>query len=409
MPPTTHSRFGASKSSRWRNCPGSIAAEDGLPDTPTEYAIIGTAAHDLAERCLTEDLDSAAFVGETITVAKDGLPEPREIEVTAEMAEAVQVYLDFVRQAAGPDDVMFVEHQFDLAPLSPPEPIWGTSDCTLWNAKTKHLHVIDYKHGAGVVVEAEGNTQGLQYALGAAVEIAQTTRQRPETITITIVQPRAHHPDGPVRSWTITWADLVEDKKAMFAAVEAALARDAPRVVGKWCGFCKAQATCPAQMTHAMDLARVEFDVPMEVEASVPNEPPRPEDLTLVDLVNVLERADLVQDWLKSVKGYVEQLLKDGVDVPGYKLVEGRKHRQWTDEAKADSFLARNGVKAAKRYTKKLLSPAQAEKLVPKDRLPLLEKYWTKPTGDLQIARITDSRPAIRPGTEFEALPHSGD
>ena len=415
MPPTTHSRFGASKSSRWRNCPGSVLAEDGIADVPSPYATEGTAAHDIAELCLLNGKNAQSYIGLAITVDKEGMPKPVDVVVGFEMAEAVQVYLDFVRSEAkrSGDGLikaeMFVEHEFTLDALNPPEPVWGTSDCTLWSPGDRHLHVIDYKHGKGVAVSAVGNTQGLRYALGAAVDIAQRTRVRPETITITIVQPRAPHPSGPIRSWDIEWEDLVDDKKVMFEAIEAALEPDAPRFVGDWCRFCKVQATCPAQRTHAEETAMVEFSAAApEDPTNMP--PPAPEDLEAEEIRQVLDRAEMVRGWLKSVEEYALQMaMARGVTIEGYKLVEGRKNRAWTDEEKADSFLARYGVKADRRYKRTLISPAQAEKIVTKDKRHLIEKYWDKPEGAPQLVPITDSRPAIAVGEEFDVLPPVGE
>lgn len=390
MPPKQHSEHGASKAYRWIACPGSVAMERGLPDQSSEHAREGTLAHEVAE-CLLR--------GQHLDTLGD-------VSVTEEMLEAVQVYVDTVTKihaAAGPNAQRFIEQEFNLAPLNPPVPMYGTSDCCIWDPDTKHLHVIDYKHGRGVLVEVERNPQLMYYALGAVVAL----KVRPVAVTITVVQPRAEHPDGPIRSWTFDWQTLVDYKRELFAAAERTLAPDAPLVPGPHCKFCKAQAICPAQQKLAEEVAQSEFAV---VQAN-PTALPTPEALTLDQLTRALDVADTIENWFRSVRAHVQFLLELGHEVPGYKLVKRRANRKWRDEAAAAAWLEQHLGEDAYEEPK-LRSPAQAEKRLKKiDKAAAkeMEQFVTKESSGVVLAPDTDKRPAVVAGVdEFTALP-SGD
>lgn len=409
MPPTKHSRLGASKSKRWINCPGSVQASEGIEESVTWYATEGTAAHELLEWCLADGLQAEEFVGATVEVEeKDGV---HEVEVTEEMAEAVQVAIDHVRGLLEPGDELLLEQEFDLEPLGPPEPMFGTSDVCVVKRSQKHLDVLDYKHGQGVAVDATENTQLLYYALGAVVKLHQSFV--PETITIWIMQPRGHHPAGPFRSYSLTFQELVEFKKELFERAEATQDPEAPLNPGEWCRFCPALPTCPAQREHAIEVAQTEFDaVPVEeLEEALPD----PGQLTAAQLTLVIERGDILTDWVKSVNAHAVAMLERGEELPGFKLVEGRSNRRWKDEEAAERYLANKGLRKEERFRMKLVSPAQAEKAL-KRRGELgsakkLPQLWEKPEGRPKLVPESDSRPALTPSVyeDFEALPESTD
>lgn len=387
MKATAHAALGASKAERWMNCPGSVRLSAGLPETISVYAQEGTAAHALAERALRKGLDADVWLDTEI----------EGVTVTEEMCEAVQVYLDYVRGNADTLDIA-VEQRFDLSPLNPPGPMFGTADCVLWDTGGR-LHVIDYKHGQGVAVDAHENAQLMFYALGVVV----TMRVRPATITTTIVQPRASHPDGIIRSYDFDFDELKAFKVALFAAAEATLAPDAPLNPGEWCRFCPAQAVCPAQQQTAVELAQSEFDV---------FAPTVPEALTLEQLDRVLRIAPLVEDWIGAVRQHVKTQLENGIDVPGWKLVLKRATRRWKDEGMAGGYL--EAALGGDAYTRKLLSPAQAEKRLKAIGAPLddeLDELVEKQSSGSNIVPATDARPALTPATsaqdEFAAVTES--
>lgn len=386
--PVIHSEHGASKAERWLACPGSIAAERGIEDKESPHAREGTAAHKLGEIALKNGRTPYFYVGQTV----------EGVVATEEMADAVLVYVEYVRNRMQEYGIRtpILEHRFDLGPLNPPAPMFGTSDCPMWDAKTGTLEVIDYKHGQGVVVEAVENPQLMYYALGAVVEL----RVKPKRIITTIVQPRAYHPEGPIRSYEFDFPALIEFKKRLFAGAAATLDPDAPRVVGEHCRFCKAKPKCKAQRQYAIEAAQDEFDVVEEPRL------PAPHELTDEQISLVLDRAEVIEGWFKSIREHVQGQLEAGIPFPGYKLVPKRATRKWVDDAAADRWLARQKVGMRDRYTKKVISPAQAEKVLKKMNLELPERYVVKESSGNNIAKNDDPRPAMLPSavSDFDGL-----
>ena len=223
-----HASLGASSCKRWWNCPGSIRLSEGIPKTSSRYADEGTAAHEVGEMCFKQNRDAAEFIGRFITV------HGNKFEVDEEMAEAVQVYVDFVREAAKAGELR-IEQKIDLAPLKPPAPMFGTTDAVVlaFTANTGIIKAIDYKHGAGVAVEVEdidiegvdhGNKQGRYYALGTWLGLPKDQRDRITTVEVVIVQPRAYHVDGPTRTETLTIAELKAWARELMERAAMALA-----------------------------------------------------------------------------------------------------------------------------------------------------------------------------------------
>ena len=395
MPPTTHAVLGASSSERWMACPGSVRMSHGRPDDTSVYAIEGSAAHELGERCLRDGQDADAYLGQVIPVPEeqeDGATEIHQIEVTEDMTEAVQVYVDYARNLvteASDEAVQYVERQFDLSPLNPPEAMYGTGDHVLWDPGSRVLDVTDYKHGQGVAVDAVENSQLRYYALGAVLEL----RVKPETIRMTIVQPRGHHPDGTIRSDEITWDELVGFKRELFAAAERTQEPDAPLVPGEHCRFCRALAVCSAQQEYAVQVAQSEFES---------FTPPAPEELTPTDMAMVLAAAGRLKGWLHAVEAHALNILDKGGEVPGWKLVEGRKgNRKWTDEEAADTYLKGQGFKVGERYKPRVLvSPTQAAKLLKKEGKEVPDRLISRSDGRPKLAPQEDSRPALPPSAE---------
>jgi hypothetical protein len=399
-----HAILGASAAYRWMACPGSVrlSKEVGFEDTSSPYAREGTAAHAVAEKCLSSGLDPEFYVGQRI----------EGIEVTREMASAVRVYVDRVRmvaEAAQTDPL--VEVRFDLSTggpdgkgLDPPEPMFGTADAVVWDElHGKHLWIMDYKHGQGIAVEAENNPQLQYYALGAVLALGV----KPRKVTVVIVQPRATHRDGIIRDWTFEWEDLVAFKERLMVAAYETEKEDAPLAVGPWCKFCPAKAQCPAQYDHAVETAQQEFAVIEAPDESLDTTGslPAPHLLTENELLEVLDKADYVMDWLRSVQKYADEKLESGAELPGWKLVAKRANRKWNNEEDVVSYLkAVPGLEPDDYLPRKLLSPRQVELL--------LKRIGADMPGDLTNRDVTgynrvpadDPREAIAPpGSEFAA------
>lgn len=398
MPPRQHSRLGASGAKRWMNCPGSIQMSEGQPNDPNQYSAEGSVAHELAEATLRANMDlqaggnrdwwiNAADVWEIGSfVEHDGF----DVEITETMCDAVDLFVRTVMEMYEQGDTVFIEHQFNLVPLNPPEPMFGTTDVALWNPRTRRLRIIDFKNGY-VEVDPHENDQLLYYALGSVLEIGDPV---PDEIELVIVQPRT---SPPVRSFTTDFTRLVEWKKTLFAAAYATQQQGAPLQVGEWCRFCPALPVCPAQEKRAMEVAHAEFSAL-----------PAPELLGTDDLLRVLPHVEQMVDWLRSVQGRATQLLEGGVELPGYKLIAARTHRKWADDKAADTYLRGKGLPVASRYRpRQLVSPAQAEKALKRQKAELPERLVFKPVGRPKLAPASHSAPALTPAvvSEFGTLP----
>jgi hypothetical protein len=357
---------------------------DGLPNPSSIFAQEGTTAHAVGEMCLAQGDHPSQWIGEIV----EGM------EVTAEMAEAVTVYYDYVRGLLGADDELYLERRVSLEKLNPPVQMFGTSDCIIYRKAEKKLFVIDYKHGAGVAVEATGNPQGRYYALGAM--LALENDQPVAEVEIIIVQPRAPHSDGPIRSETVSAAELVDFAADLMDAAHRTLDEDAPIVPGDHCKFCTAAGVCPGLREQALAVAQSEFG------------PPDPRTLLPEQVAELLQKADIVEEWVKSLRAHAYATLERGGTVPGFKLVAKRATRKWVNEQDAIAVLENSGgIRARDMYEQKLKSPAQVEKLLAKADRKLLAELTVSVSTGLTMVSETDKRQAaaLSAADEFTALP----
>jgi hypothetical protein len=377
-----HSVYSPSGSSRWLVCPGSIRMEEGKPDSSGAAAAEGTALHEFAALCLDTGSNATDFSGEFAGY-----------ELTEERKEVVQQYLNYVRSL--PVAEAWVEEWIDLSPFTEETDGGGTTDHTGVNDST--LFVTDLKCGRDPV-EVEGNTQELMYAAGKLKQVLALGWE-PEWVTLAIVQPRVY--DEP-QVWTISVAELVHwVDTVLIPGVDATRASETVLVPSdKGCKWCKAKAGCPALMSHAAETTGVatieEFTDLVQAFA-----PPAPSKLTDDMLAAIVERGPLVRLWLDAVNDEVERRLKDGVQVPGLKLVRGRKgNRAWAVEEETVIETLRGYYELAPEtiHEMKLLSPATLAKLPAIKEDPVLfETLITQKEGALCVAPESDKRAAVVP------------
>lgn len=395
-----HAQLGASSAHRWMNCAGSNALIASLPpevqNTESEYAREGTAAHKMLAHVLSGESEIEDW--ETV----DGF------EVTEDMSDAVRLFRDQVWERAKLDPKrceILVEQRVSLADLNPRAPMFGTADCVIWIPRMRRLVVMDFKYGQGVVVEVRDNPQLQYYVLGALLQFERenpSLRGRIREIEMVVVQPRAFHPDGVVRSDTLSYEDVVGFATQVLDAADRTLEPDAPLNAGEWCRFCPAAPVCPALKDQTVALAQYEFS---EMPANLP---PDPSTLSLEELLVVMDKADLVMDWLKSVRVYVQSKLERGEEVPGWKLVAKRATRKWVDVAAATKYLVEVLGEAA--LETKLRSPAQIEKAIKRGRIepPIpLDQYYSADSSGYNLVPESNPRPevSIGPGTDFDDEP----
>lgn len=382
VPEKAHSSLGASSASRWMACPGSVRLSEGMPDYESPAAKEGTAAHALAELALTKKQDPSMWVG----------LELEGVQVTEDMADFVRIYTEHcTEQAAG--RTSWIERRFNLGHLNPPAPMFGTADFVTYDPATKTLEVIDLKFGSGVVVEVVGNKQLRYYGLGAL--LSMDTKQFPiDHVRVTIVQPRARHKDGVIRSEEMTIGQLYAFAEELLDAAARTIEPDAPLAVGDHCRFCKAIAVCPAQKANAQAVAQTEFGI---IEGTLPV----PERLSIDELTRLLEEFPIIEGWMRAVRVHLENKLNAGEKVPGFKLVEKRANRAWRDEGEAIQTLISMKLTDEDMFNRELRSPAQIEKIVGKKAFPT-DLVVKKSSGTTMVAEA-DPRPAVSLGEEFTA------
>jgi hypothetical protein len=394
-----HSHIGASSAYRWWSCPGSVRLiRQAPPQEQSEYAAEGTAAHEIASLCLSNKTRPEQYLG---TVTKNGF------DVTDEMVEAINVYLDAIDDLTKNGTyIRLVEVQFDLGCIY--EGLFGTADFIAISSDMKRIIGLDFKYGAGVPVEAKENKQLLYYLLGA-INFAYSVRkmlddpalfgwqQTFEEVQIGIVQPRCRHKEGAVRMWPVPKGYLDSFADELRLAAELTEDPKANLCVGTWCKFCPAMSICPAFNQQVTDIAKADFSVE-PVHAKLLS----PDAMTLEQIAKVLAFSDLISDWLKSVEAHALLLAEHGDKVPGFKLVKKKANRKWigTDDEIAEKlglFLSDEKI-----WQKKLLSPAQVEKLVKGKEKKLIEDLFETPDNGNTLAPDHDKRPEVAGSVETD-------
>lgn len=311
-----HSPVGASSMYRVIACPGSVSMSSGVEDEESAFAKEGTAAHAVGECCLRNDWEPWEYVG---------LPVEGQM-VTVEMSNAVAFYVNVIKGwfPERTSDNSWVERRFHCPTIHPL--FFGTSDFAYAYLRMRRLHVVDYKHGAGIVVEAEGNPQGMYYACGILEELELWDAV--DEVVIHIVQPRGWHVEGPHRTWKVSVSDLVEwlEDVCVPAMKLALVSRDT--VAGEHCRFCPARSRqCPALMEAMAELEEL-MKMAMKDEKGA-------EELTAEQLGRLLELREIGKIVFKAAETVAHSRLRAGKKVPGLKLVPARTNRVFKDGAEA--------------------------------------------------------------------------
>lgn len=413
MNPTSrkHARLAPSAASRWWECPGSINASQNIPEQSSVYADEGTAAHELAQHCITYGFDADRYTGRYVILDQPGGTRLCEISAGArsflvdeEMVDGVQEYLDYCRSLISGQNAIDVEstaEQFvDLRWIGVEGLDGGTADFLVYDTKSLTLEVIDFKYGRGVFVEPYENKQLLCYALGAARRYSNRGLMQ---VKLTVVQPRCPSSNGSIRTWNADVLDLFDFEDDLRLRALATQDSDALLKPGEWCRFCPAGATCSARRDHAMALAQAEFDL-----LGAMTLPPGPT-LSPDALAAVLRHALEIETWLNSVKEYAHNEAIHGRVPPTFKLVAKRATRQWADEKIVLAELRKLGLSSVDVIIEKLKSPAQVEPALPgknkKERAATIAHLIIRRSSGTVLAPNEDPRPAVQAdASEFSEL-----
>ena len=386
-----HSPLGASGAPRWMKCPGSVTWSNGIQDSESDFAAEGTDAHSLGEICLTADHDAWELIG------VEGISREGQAALTKEMADAVQVYLDAIRQWH-PDrnqGNFWIERRFHCPTLH--SLFFGKSDATAYDEALRTLDVWDYKHGAGIIVEPS-SPQLKYYAIGMLEDLGLW--QKVDVVRLHIVQPRAFHRDGEHRIASITTDELWAwaETELFPAMMRAEVSRDT--VSGEHCRFCPARSrACPQIMSDMDELEEIVELIQGKGAAALSNE----------EVGRFLDLLDLAKIVGKAAEETAYARLMAGIKVPGRKLGKGKSDREWKEQFEINgvTVIVENEIKAKfgkLAYTEpKLKSPAQIEKLPEGEAI--VARFAFKPEAGLRVIKEGDARPAVNRDTKSMFTP----
>lgn len=375
-----HAKYSASGSTRWLNCPGSIAlSESAPPQAESKYATEGTEAHACLE-FLLRNIRKSKSPQAVITKAEKTYGKEKTLHARAAIVEI------FCRLDSSKANELLIETRVDASPFTCPDQ-FGTLDAAIVE-EFGRLTVIDFKYGAGIVVNPAENSQMIYYALALSHQYDHAFSD----VELVIIQPRAYTESGETtRSVVMSMQDLLAWAPKFKAGVKAAEDPTAPLRSGSWCQFCRAAPICPELKDRAFKQAQVAFSDTTGIESL-----PAPTGIQIPALGVILDACERLEDWIKSVREHAMHVLERGENIDGFKLVAKRSPRRWVDESET--------AKDAKRRfgdcvfsVPSLLSPAQLERSAKGS--PNLDQWvaqhTTSESSGNVLVRSNDKRPAV--------------
>ena len=365
MPESKHALLSASSSHRWLNCNPSARLELEFADRESEAASEGTAAHALCEHKLRK-------------ILKMRSKKPVSRFDCDEMDACTDGYVEFVMEAIEEakrdcgDPLVLIEQKLDFSCYVPDG--FGTGDCLI--VADKRLHVIDFKYGQGVLVDASENPQMMLYALGA-LRLFDSLYDI-ETVSMTIYQPRREN----VSTWTIPVSDLREwTENTLVPKAALAFKGEGEYIPGSWCTFCRAAVKCRARAEAKLKLAQYEFALPPL--------------LTDAEIEDILTRLDDLTKWANEISAYaLDAAINHGKEWRGFKLVESRSNRKYADETAVIEAARSAGYHDV--FKKSLIPITEMERLMGRKTFDeLLGGLIVKPRGNPTLVPVSDKRPTI--------------
>ena len=370
--PEQHAKiFQPSAAHRWMNCTQSAALNAELPDSTSTFAEEGTAAHSLCEYKVLE-----AFKADGLFIREFTDSDPTKSPYyDTEMEECCNAYRDFVIETyrAAKEPYICIEKRLDLTRYMPES--FGTGDCII--ISEGKLHIIDFKYGKGVEVDATENEQLMCYALGA-MEIFSDIYDI-DTVVLSIFQPRIHN----ISSWECPVEHLLDwAETKLKPAVQAITEGKGTYKAGDHCRFCKAKTLCRARAEANLELAKYEF-----------REPP---DLSDFEVEEVVKTASQLKDWLEGLQAYMEKKALEGHQWQFYKLVRGRAVRKIVKPEEVAKIFLEQGKDPYKPQELKTLT--DLEKLMGKKAFAEnCGQFVMKPEGKPTLVPRSDKRTEIGP------------
>ena len=375
--PTAHSPMGASAIERILACPGSVPLSVGRKELEeADYTTEGSRAHAMAELCLRTNTDAWQHV---------------EKDTPEDMTPAVQVYVDFVRQNyLKRNGTSMVEQKFHCPTIHPL--FYGTSDFVYVDGPQEVVTVIDYKHGAGIAVDATENAQLMYYAAGVIETLGLWDDA--EKVELMIVQPRAFHPAGAIRKWGISVVDLSHWLDDVLVPGMKLAETSTETIAGEHCRFCPVRFyACPALLKVGEE---------MEVLVTKLNDKKGAKEMTTAELAKFLDLGVAFKIAHKAAISTATARLNSGASIPGWKLAPARSNREFKEGAEA----AAKEVFGEDAYSKpELKSPAEIEKLPGGEAFTA--RWAFKPDKGLTLAPASDVRPAVNVDTKSKFKPVS--
>ena len=370
-----HAYLSASASHRWLACPPSAKLCANILDQASEYAQQGTDCHELCAYLIEKAL------GREVIDPTDNLTY-----YDAEMQNCAEEYRNYVLEQIEAakefckDPQVMIEQRLDFSRWV--ENGFGTGDCVI--VADEVLQIIDYKHGLGVLVSAGddehgGNSQMMCYALGA-LEVFGDIYDINQ-IKMTIFQPRREN----ISTYTISRDNLLKWANEVLApTAQLAYVGEGEFKAGDHCTFCKVKATCRKRAEYNLELAKYDFEMPATLDDT--------------EIAAILEKVDEMISWGNDIKEYALKLAQSGVHFEGWKVVEGRSNRKYTDEA-AVAFAVKDA--GFDPYEKKLLGVTAMSALLGKKKFEeLLGGLIYKPPGKPALVPESDKRPAMNTAIE---------
>lgn len=381
MPPQEHALLSASASSRWLKCTAAPRFEEKIPESTTEYAEEGRLAHSFCElkvlKTFTTSITPKSYTTKLNKLKKESQYQP-EMEKTSDLFIEHLTELSMLYDA---QPYVASEVRVDYSDFAPEG--FGTCDVIMIGGDT--ITIVDYKHGKGVPVSAENNSQMMLYALGALKKYVAIYGDTIKKARLCIDQPRIQN---ELSVWETTVDEITSWGYAIKPAAEKAFMGFGEYVPGEHCRFCRGKALCKARAD--VNTAAEEFkDFVPEAEAK-----PGDNVLTNAQIGDLLIRcADLVS-WYKDLEEYALKTILNGDDIPGWKAVAGRSNRTFSDADAAISAVIAAGYDEALVYERKAKTLTELEKLMGKAEFAeKIGQYVIKPAGKPTLATLSDKRP----------------